>query len=231
MIELLIADDHPIFRDGLKKIIAEEDQLTIKDEASNGRQVLALLEDNRYDALVMDIEMPELGGLDVLKEMADRDLPIPVLILSFYPEEQYAIRAMKLGASGYLTKDSAALELVEALRRVVSGKKYITASLAERLAEHVDGKAADVPHERIRHFREVPEDEQALANNLVKENEFDNGRKAMFPSTPLQFARNKSVAYKRGPLLGEHTREVLAELGYSPDHIEDMIKNKALRSR
>ena len=149
MIKLLIADDHPIFRNGLKNIIAEEEDMEVKDEVGDGKSVYKLLSQNTYDALILDIEMRETSGLDVLKQVKPSYPNLPILILSFFPEEQYALRALKLGASGYLTKESAADELVAAIRRIVIGKKYISPSLAERIADHLDGDYLSSPHEQL----------------------------------------------------------------------------------
>lgn len=147
--KILIADDHPIFRNGLKHILAEEPGMVVEDEAENGKQVMSLLAQKKYDVVVLDIEMPQGSGLDVLKQIKDRYPRLPVLILSFYPEEQYALRALKLGSAGYLTKDSAASELVDAINRVISGRKYITPNIAERLSGLLDGELDARPHERL----------------------------------------------------------------------------------
>jgi two-component system invasion response regulator UvrY len=149
MMQLLIADDHPIFRNGLKQIIDDETGIEVKDEAADGRTVLSLLSKNTYDALILDIEMKGMSGLDVLKQVKLSYPKLPVLILSFYPEEQYAIRSLKLGAAGYLTKESAASELVAAVRRIVAGGKYITASVAERMVGILDDNFSGRPHERL----------------------------------------------------------------------------------
>ena len=148
MLQILIADDHPIFRNGLKQILAEEEGMNVKGEASDGYEALKLLETNTYDALVLDLDMPGISGLDVLKQAKTLYSKLPVLILSFFPEEQYALRALKLGASGYLTKESAVSELVDALHRIIQGKRYVTATLAERLAGSIDSDV-ERPHEQL----------------------------------------------------------------------------------
>jgi len=147
--KILIADDHPIFRNGLKHILAEESGMIVEDEAENGRQVMSLLARKKYDVVILDIEMPQGSGLDVLKQIKELYPALPVLILSFYPEEQYALRALKLGSAGYLTKESAASELVNAINRVISGGKYITPNIAERLTGLLDGELETRPHERL----------------------------------------------------------------------------------
>jgi two-component system, NarL family, invasion response regulator UvrY len=146
MIRILAADDHPIFRNGIRHIIEEESGLVLEDEASSGKEVFKLLAKKTYDILVLDIEMPDMNGLEVLKQVKLLYPTLPVLILSFYSEEQYAFRALKLGASGYLTKESAAANLVLAVEKIVSGKKYITDNVAQYLSEHFDKSADGDPH-------------------------------------------------------------------------------------
>ena len=149
MIRILIADDHPIVRQGFKQVLSETADLVVADEAGNGREVLALVARRDYDVILLDISMPEKNGLEVLKELKAVNPRIPVLILSIYPEEQYAIRALKAGASGYLTKASAPDELISAIRKVSRGGKYISSSLAEKLAYEVGGDAGKAPHETL----------------------------------------------------------------------------------
>jgi DNA-binding NarL/FixJ family response regulator len=121
MIRILIADDHPIVRQGFKQVLSETADLVVADEAGNGQEVLALVARRDYDVILLDISMPGKNGLEVLKELKAVNPRIPVLILSIYPEEQYAIRALKAGASGYLTKASAPDELISAIRKVSRG--------------------------------------------------------------------------------------------------------------
>jgi two-component system invasion response regulator UvrY len=134
MIRILIADDHAIVREGLKQIVAETSDMVMADEASNGHEVLSKALNHDYDLIVLDITMPGIQGLDVLKRIKEQRPRLPVLVLSMHPEEQYALRVIKAGAAGYLTKESASDELIQAIRKVSSGKKYITSSLAEKLA-------------------------------------------------------------------------------------------------
>lgn len=119
------------------------------EEASSGKEVLSLLYKNTYDVLVLDIEMPDINGLEILKQVKVLYPKLPVLMLSFYSEEQYAIRALKLGANGYLTKESAASDLVAAIQRVISGKKYITQNVAEKLSDGLSRKEGKAPHELL----------------------------------------------------------------------------------
>ena len=149
MIKILIADDHAIVREGLKQIVSETSDIAVNAEAINGQQVLELAKTNDWDVVLLDIAMPGRGGIDTLKQLKREKPTIPVLVLSMYPEEQYAVRALKAGASGYLTKESAPEELIEAIRKVYSGGKYISSPLAEKLATKV-GKEIEKPlHEKL----------------------------------------------------------------------------------
>ncbi len=141
MIKILIADDHAIVREGLKQIVADTSDMVVAGEAVDGQEVLELVRKEDWDLILLDISMPGRGGIDTLKELKIEKPGLPVLVLSMYPEEQYAIRALKAGASGYLTKESAPEQLIEAIRKVSQGGKYISASLAESLAFHVGGNS------------------------------------------------------------------------------------------
>ena len=134
MIKILIADDHAIVREGLKQILSQTADMVVVSEASNGQEAIDKLAGNNIDLIVLDISMPGKDGLDVLSEIMSKRPQLPVLILSIYPAEQYAVRVLKAGASGYLTKESAPDELVKAIRQISEGKKYISPSLAEKLA-------------------------------------------------------------------------------------------------
>ena len=134
MIRILVADDHAVVRNGLKQIVGDTPDMVIAAEASNGQEALNKALKDDYDVVLLDITMPDRSGLDILKEIKSQKPELPVLILSMHPEEQYAVRALKAGAAGYLTKESAPEELVRAMRRVSVGGKYITSSLAEKLA-------------------------------------------------------------------------------------------------
>lgn len=149
MIKILIADDHAIVREGLKQIVADTSDMIVTAEASDGHEVLALLSKNNYDVVVLDMAMPGLTGLDILKQIKRETPKLPVLILSVHPEEQYAVRSLKAGASGYLTKESAPDELITAIRKVSMGGKYITSSLAEKLAFELEVDAEKPPHKTL----------------------------------------------------------------------------------
>ena len=149
MIKILIADDHPIFRRGLNQLLNDSFDEVVVDEACDGKEVLSKVSENKYDVLLLDIAMPGRSGLDVLKEIKKEFPRLSVLILSGYPEEQYAIRALKTGASGYLTKKSVAKELVEAVKKVSKGESYLTASIAEKLAYAIRDDTQKAPHEKL----------------------------------------------------------------------------------
>lgn len=134
MLRVLITDDHAVVRQGLKQIVDAEPDIRVTGEASNATEMLALARQAPYDVVVLDIHMPEISGLDALKELKQVCPHLPVLMLSMHPEDQVAIRTLKMGASGYLTKESAPEELVKAIRKVGSGGRYISPTLAERLA-------------------------------------------------------------------------------------------------
>jgi two-component system invasion response regulator UvrY len=148
-IKILIADDHPIVRAGFKQVISDMPDMLVADEAGNGQEVLQLIGKKDYDLVLLDISMPGRSGLEILKDLKSEKPKLPVLILSIYPEEQYAIRALRAGASGYMTKASAPNELILAIRKISEGGKYISASLAEKLAYYLDGDAAKPPHETL----------------------------------------------------------------------------------
>src|SRR5450830_1047189 len=149
MLRILIADDHPLFRRGLKQIIAETSDLAVADEAADGREALLKARTGDYDVVLLDISMPFKNGLDVLPQLKSERPTLSVLMLSMHPEEQYAVRAVRAGASGYLTKESAPEELVAAIRKVSTGGKYVSASLAERLASIVQRDDEALPPETL----------------------------------------------------------------------------------
>jgi two-component system invasion response regulator UvrY len=132
--KLLVVDDHEIVRKGLKQIIADMPGAQSVDEASNGQEALDRVGKQDYDMVLMDISMPGRSGIDVVQELKARKPKLPVLILTMHPEEQYAMRALRAGASGYLTKESASEELITAIRKVSLGGRYVSSALAEKLA-------------------------------------------------------------------------------------------------
>ena len=154
IIKVLITDDHPIVRKGLKQILDDCPGIKVIYEASNGHALLNELIKQKVDVILLDISMPERNGLSLLKEIKNIKPKVAVLMLSIHPEEQYALRSLKLGASGYLTKSSTPDELIIAIRKVAIGKKYITTTLAEKIAHDI-GSASDKPVHEILSDREL----------------------------------------------------------------------------
>ncbi|MDD2671542.1 MAG: response regulator transcription factor [Syntrophales bacterium] len=148
-IKILIADDHPIVREGYKKILMDTTDMVVSDEAENGQEVLNYVRKKDYDLILLDISMPGRSGLEILKELKGYKPKLPVLILSIYPEEQYAVRAFRAGASGYLTKASAPHELISAIRKISAGGRYISSSMAEKLTYYLNADAARPLHESL----------------------------------------------------------------------------------
>jgi DNA-binding NarL/FixJ family response regulator len=133
-VKILIADDHPIVREGLKQYVKNLDEVKLIDEAIDGNEAWAKIKDGSYDLVILDVSMPGMSGLDVLLKIKEKKLQTRVLILTVHPQEQYAIHAFKMGASGYLSKDSAFEELTLAIRKIASGGRYIASAFAEKLA-------------------------------------------------------------------------------------------------
>lgn len=149
-IKVFIADDHAIVRQGLKQIISDNEDLEVAAEAGDGIEALQKINDGQWDVVVLDISMPGMSGIDILKRVSKEDPELPILILSTYPAEQYALRVLKSGGSGYLTKESAPEELVTAIRKVARGQKYISPKVAELLSENLLGDNSEkMPHELL----------------------------------------------------------------------------------
>jgi DNA-binding NarL/FixJ family response regulator len=155
MIQVLICDDHQIVRQGIKLILADAADIALAFEAVNGPDAVGRVRQGGIDVVLLDIAMPQRDGLDVLKQLKNEFPKLPVLMLSTYPDRQYAVRSLKLGAAGYLNKSADSEQMIEAIRRVAAGGLFITASVAEQLASAVgaggrDGSQADQPlHERL----------------------------------------------------------------------------------
>lgn len=149
MIKILIADDHAIIRRGLTQIVGCEFDMEVAGEAENGQQTLEFVRTQHCDVVVLDINMPGRSGLDVLKEVKHERPRLPVLVLSVHPEEQYGVRVLKAGAAGYLTKESAPEQLVQAIRRVYRGGKYVSDSLAEKLIFELGSDGDQPPHDGL----------------------------------------------------------------------------------
>jgi two-component system invasion response regulator UvrY len=147
MIKVCVVDDHAVVREGLKRIIAENPGMAVTSEAGDGAEALRVIQSEPCDVVLLDITMPNKNGLDVLKQIHAETPRLPVLVLSMHAEDQYAVRVLRAGASGYLTKESAPAKLVQAIRKVVRGGKYVSTTLAEKLVFDLDSRSAKAPHE------------------------------------------------------------------------------------
>jgi two-component system invasion response regulator UvrY len=149
VIKIVIADDHSFLRMGIKKTINDEVDFKIVGEASNAAEAISVIRETEADVAIIDISMPGKSGLDILKDLKSQKIKIKVLILSMHPEDRFAIRALKSGAAGYLTKESAPDELVKAIRTILTGRKYVSSELAEKLADLLSGDSDKLPHEQL----------------------------------------------------------------------------------
>jgi DNA-binding NarL/FixJ family response regulator len=149
MIRVLVADDHAVVRKGLVQILADTENIRVMGEAPNAAEALRQLRQTPCDVLLMDVSMPGKNGIEALKVIKEEFPQVKVLILSMYPEDQFGVRALKAGASGYLTKDSPPDKMIEAVERIMSGKRYITAELAELLAESMGPASEVAPHHTL----------------------------------------------------------------------------------
>jgi len=148
MIKVFIADDHALLREGLRMILSTASDIQVCGEAENGEMVLQTVADSDADVLLLDMAMPGLSGYDVLRHLMQRNQKIAVLVLSMYPEEQYALRFLRAGAVGYLTKESASSQLLSAVRQVAAGRRYVTPAVASLLADAVCNSGDESPNER-----------------------------------------------------------------------------------
>ena len=149
MIRILIADDHPLIREGFKKILRGEPDLTITKEAQTGQEALEYAVKEQLDIVLLDIGMPDRSGLEVLRDIKAVRPKLPVLMLSMYPEDRFAVRAIRTGAAGYITKESASEELVRAIRKILAGGRYISPALAEKLASDLQTPSKKKPYETL----------------------------------------------------------------------------------
>jgi DNA-binding NarL/FixJ family response regulator len=149
MIRVLIADDHPIVRKGLKTILKDVSDIKVEDEAGDGLEVMEKIRNAEFDVLVLDLSMPKLDGIEAIKRIKAEKPDMAILVLSMNSEEVFGIRALNLGASGYLSKDVALEQLIPAIRRVASGKVYISQVLAESIAQSVSRGSPKLPHEHL----------------------------------------------------------------------------------
>jgi two-component system, NarL family, invasion response regulator UvrY len=147
--KILIADDHSIVREGLKHYVKTLDEVKLIDEAAEGNEAWTKIKDGEYDLVILDVSMPGMSGLEILQNMKERKIKTPVLVLSVHPQEQYALHAFKMGASGYLSKDSAFEELTLAIKKIASGGRYIASAFAEKLAFDGFDQNIKAPHESL----------------------------------------------------------------------------------
>jgi len=149
VIRVLIVDDHPVVRKGLLQILMEEPDIAPAVEAETAAEMLRLVREEEWDMIVLDITLPDRSGLEALKDVKAMRPSLPVLILSMHPEDQYALRVLRAGAAGYMSKDSASEELVNAVRKVVGGGRYVSPSMAEKLAAVIGSDYEKPPHENL----------------------------------------------------------------------------------
>jgi len=149
MIKLLVVDDHPVVRQGIRQMLAETNDIVVGNEAVNGTEALDRVRSDEWDVILLDLSMPGSDGLELVKQFRAERPRTPILILSMHPEDQFAMRAIRAGASGYLTKNSAPTELVTAIRRVAGGAHYLSPWLAERLAREISGEPTKPLHEQL----------------------------------------------------------------------------------
>lgn len=149
MISILVVDDHALIRKGLKQLLDDTEDIRVTGEAETGLQALQMAHDNRYDLILLDIALPDKNGIDVLKQLKQEQPDIKVIVLSMYPEDQYGVRSLKAGASGYLNKQSAPDQLIGAIQQVISGKKYIGEIMAEQLLNSMIGNSEELMHQTL----------------------------------------------------------------------------------
>ncbi|PYS00152.1 MAG: DNA-binding response regulator [Acidobacteria bacterium] len=149
MIKVVVVDDHAVVREGLKRIISENPGMAVTGEAGDGNEALKIIQSESCDVVLLDITMPNKSGLDVLKQLHTESPRLPILVLSMHSEDQYAVRVLRAGAAGYLTKESAPAKLVQAIRKVVRGGKYVSPTLAEKLVMDLESNAQKPPHELL----------------------------------------------------------------------------------
>lgn len=149
MIRLAIADDHPIVREGLRRIATDDAGISVAGEASTAEELFQLLKAKPVDVVLLDVSMPGSAFVETLRDLRQLHASVKVLVLSVHPEDQWALRALRAGAAGYLTKDHSPEQLIAAIRRVARGGKYVSETLAEKLAGLVDNGRADAPHELL----------------------------------------------------------------------------------
>ena len=199
MINIIMVDDHAIVREGLRRIINDTNGVTISGEASTGEEALNLIVKNKYDLVLLDISMPGKNGLQTLKEIKKYEAKLPILMLSMHAEEQYAMRAIKAGASGYLTKESASDQLVSAIRKIYDGRKYISTGVAELLV-------TDIYHDDDKHLHEYLSDREFEIFKLII-----RGNSAKIIAANLSIS-DKTVSTYRSRILKKMNMKSTADL-------------------
>jgi two-component system, NarL family, invasion response regulator UvrY len=149
VIKVLVADDHAVVREGIKRIIADTEDISVTGEAADGPELLEMAGRGRWDVILLDLSMPGTSGLDALHQLRAQYPDLPILVLSIHPEEQYGVRALTAGASGYVQKTSPPADLIQAIRTVAEGRRYVTPAVASSLASRVDRLSPKLPHERL----------------------------------------------------------------------------------
>ena len=174
MIKVFIVDDHIIFREGIKRVIASTSDIELAGESGDGLEALRIILEKDYDLVLLDLALPGMDGLDVLRALKRKKSELPVLVLSMYAEEQYAVRVLKEGASGYLTKESVPNDLISAIRKAASGGRYVSSTLGEKLVEKVTGELDRKAHELLSN-REYQVLHLISKGRSIKEIAFDLG--------------------------------------------------------
>ena len=192
MIRVLLADDHAIVRAGLKEILADTGDISVAGEATNGQEVMARVRGHDFDVAVLDMSMPGRSGIELIKQVKGEKPKLRILVLTMHSEEQYAVRALKAGASGYLTKDSAAEELVAAIRRIAGGGAYVSPETAERLALDAAPRAEAAPH------------------TLLSDREFQVFQKVAAGRSVTEIAHELSLSVKT---VSTHKTRILQKMG------------------
>lgn len=149
MLKIIIADDHQVIREGIKRIVNNEVDLKIIEEVETGEKLLSKLSSDSFDLVILDVGLPGRSGIEILQSLRKIFPKLPVLMFSMQPEDRIAIRAIKAGANAYLTKDTPSVELIKVIRKISTGKKHITPSIAEKLAEMIDDNFEGTPHSRL----------------------------------------------------------------------------------
>jgi two-component system, NarL family, invasion response regulator UvrY len=199
MIRILITDDHPVVRRGIRQILEDENWISIIDEAGSGKELFERMKERKYDVILLDISLPGRSGLDLISQIKKTQKSAAVLILSIHSEEVYAIKALKFGASGYLTKSSAPEELISAIHKVSSGGRYISASLAEKMAESLMSES------------EKPLNQILSARELEVLSLFSSGKSVIQIAAELSLSP-KTISTYRGRLLDKLKLTTTADL-------------------